>query len=81
MGVREGSVAPLTQQPLHLRNERRRLHIQRARELAQRSERGLANSPLDLADEGSVDIGAERERFLRNTGRRSLFSQHSTESC
>jgi hypothetical protein len=79
-----GSVAllrNLSEQLLHLRDERRRLDVQRASELAQGRQSGLADAALDLADEGSVDIRTERESFLGNTGCYALFSQHSTESC
>ena len=59
----------------------RDIYPQPTSELAQRSERGLANASLDLADESAVDIGAECECFVGNTGCRSLLSQHPTESC
>jgi hypothetical protein len=71
----------LPKELFHLRDERGRLHIERTRELAERSQSGLADAALDLAHEGSVDIRTERERFLGNTGGYALFSQHPTESC
>ena len=75
------AASQLAEELLHLGNERRGLNIQRASELAEGRQRGLADAALDLADESSVDIRTERERFLRNTGRYALFSQHPTESC
>lgn len=67
------------QQLFHPGDQGRWLDIQRTSELAESSQRGLANAAFDLTDEGAVDVCTQRQRFLRNTGRCSLFAQHTAE--
>ena len=73
------AAARLPEQFLGSRDERRRLYIQRLRELEQSGKGRLADATLHLRYERAVHIRVQGKLFLRYAGSGALLTQDASE--